>query len=317
MSTRVLPYTTEAVYNRVEQSWLSQQEKVPYTQAMRQAVYGADAFGIQSPFLFLPGLCCQAAGGDPAEAVRAAAAWMLLYRAANIFDDWEDGDATIGSTPSLNVATGLIFAAVNSLVDPAVVAAWPDQMRLAVVQDFAHAGLQVCAGQHADLVETSPSLDACWEIVQAKSGACFALACRAGARLAQATAPVIEHYADFGHHLGMAIQIYNDVKGLSPAGRPSDLASGRRTLPVAYALSVAPPELQERLLRCLQSAPHDREMESRSRRLIEETGAVIYLAVEVRRHWALAKSSLQAADPLAAPRDQLVAWFSEILSLEP
>ena len=317
MSIQSLPYTTGAVCDWIERSWLPQQEWNQHTQAMRQAmrVMGT-ALTQESPFLFLPGFCCQAAGGDPADAIGVAAAWTLLHRAADILDDWEDGDATSGSTPVLNVATGLIFAAVRSLVDPRR-AACSDQARLTIVEDFARVGLYVCGGQHADLVEPPHSLEACWKIVQAKSGACFALACRAGARLAHVADSVTEHYSEFGHHLGMAIQICDDVKGIwSPTGKRSDLAFGRRTLPVSYALSVAPPELQERLLQCLQSASHDTEAEPLARHLIEETGAVVYLAVEARRHWAQAQASLWAADPLAAPRDQLIAWFSEILSLE-
>jgi len=47
---------------------------------------------------------------------------------------------------------------------------------------------------------------------------------------------------------------------------------------------------------------------------MEEAGAALYLALEARRHWEEAKS-LGCRPPLAEPRDQLIGWLSEALSL--
>ena len=45
-----------------------------------------------SRWALLPGLCCQAAGGDPQAAKEISSAWLLLHIAAHIVDDVEDGD---------------------------------------------------------------------------------------------------------------------------------------------------------------------------------------------------------------------------------
>jgi len=48
---------------------------------------------------------------------------------------------------------------------------------------------------------------------------------------------VIELYGQFGYHLGIVIQICDDLTGTwSPGGRRSDLAAGKRTLrwPMRY-----------------------------------------------------------------------------------
>jgi geranylgeranyl diphosphate synthase type I len=308
-------YTPEAVRRCIEQLWSYNQDWLEYTRALRTSLRCLDLESPQPPFfLLLPGLCCQAAGGDPDRTIGVAAAWVLLYTAAHILDDLEDGETTCGASSAINVATGLIFTAIQSLAHSSH-SDVTDQVLVGMTQDFACTILRMCGGQHADLVETPGSLENCWKIAEAKSGACFALACRAGARLAGAQDEVVEHYSQFGHHLGMMLQVCDDLEGIwSPAGGRSDLMAGKRTLPVVYALSVAPPTLQGQLLQCLQAAPRNSDAEAMARNLIEQTGAALYLGVEARCHYKQAQAALYAANPRESPRDQLVALLSKVLS---
>ncbi len=188
-----------------------------------------------------------------------------------------------------------------------------EQARVTLIEDFTRTALQISCGQHADLVGGASSLEQCWEIVDAKSGACFALACRSGATLAGVDPEIIGYYSQFGHHLGVAIQIIDDLQGIGESnGAHSDLVVGKRTLPVWYTLSVTSPESQARLLHCLHAAPHDPMAEALARNLIEESGAALYLSIEARSHGIQALACLNMANPQVAPRDQLVRLLTKV-----
>ena len=249
-----------------------------------------------TPSLLLPILCCEAAGGDEDQATAIAAAWFLLYLAVKVLDDVEDGDvhqaprSTMGAPQAINAATGLIFASQLALARLPQMGA-DRELAFFLLEDFNRTTLQVCAGQHADLTEGGNlCLERCLSIAGAKSGEFFALACRAGALLGSDDQRRIASYSEFGYNLGVLIQMCDDFEGLwNPQGR-SDLAAGKRTLPVIYALTVAPPSVRERLERLLVKATGEREAEEKARRIITELGAPHYLLIEaqIRRRKAKA-----------------------------
>ena len=82
------------------------------------------------------------------------------------------------------------------------------------------------------------------QIIAAKTAALFSASTEAGARIAGADAHTVESYRLYGHHLGMAFQIIDDVLdyGASqPMGKNSgdDFAEGKLTLPVILAIAAA------------------------------------------------------------------------------
>ncbi len=306
------PYTAESIWERIEQAWIQEDTWCDYRQALRLALQSKPESSQSLPLLLLPGLCCQAAGGNPNSTVGLAAAWALLYTAADILDDVEDGAIAASAAQAVNISTGLIFMAVRTLSDwqPSQV---PDRVRLEIIRDFSGVVLQMCGSQHADLTEMNPSLERCWKIIEAKSGAWFALACRVGAQSAGIDAPLVECYSQFGYHLGLLLQMSDDIRGAwQPAGSRSDLSAGKRTLPIAYALTVTPAESRERLRQSLQAASQDRAAELVARTLIEATGARLYLSIEAHRHYCQAEAALRAAEPAVAARDQLLDLLQRI-----
>jgi geranylgeranyl diphosphate synthase type I len=171
------------------------------------------------------------------------------------------------------------------------------------------------AGQHNDLTLQEPSLEQCWQIAAAKSGAWFALACRSGARLATADTIRLERFREFGHHLGVLIQIRDDIDGLwSKDGSRSDLVNWPRwTLPVAYAMTVVGVAERDRLRHSLQAAPTDPDAEAMARHMIIEAGAVLYLAAEAHCHQRYAQKALLQASPPSAACDDLLALLSTFI----
>lgn len=272
--------------------------------------------------MLLPILCCRAAGGDPDWAEPVAAAWGLLQMAAHLLDSVEDDDIPdarwehLGLGPVINVATGLLASASLMLSDPCrsgIHEAAADD----IAGDFHRTILLMCCGQHRDLTQFRPSLEACWQVSEAKSGIFFALACRAGARLAIDDPDRVGHYGRFGYHLGMLIQIGDDVNDMwSAQETPNDLAVGSRwTLPVAYTMAVSPPEICARLDGYLRAARHDLTARTEARRLIEASGAALYLAVEAERHHEQASLALERACSASATRDELVSLLESVALL--
>lgn len=251
----------------------------------------------------LPYLCCQAAGGDPHWADSLAAAWYLLLTAAHIMDKVEDQDeadpswAPHGPETALGAATGLFFTASMALQK----LYQADSTRLAAsdaITDFYAGFLRMSSGQHADIIIPEPTLEQYWEIARDKSGAFFQIACCCGARLGGASPNRIKDFAAFGEHLGILKQILDDLDDLRPPNNGQDMRrwpSLARSLPIVYALSVLPMEERSRLTRCLQAASHDPLAAREAFRLLEGSGAALYLGVEIERHRNLAVESIQRA----------------------
>ena len=179
----------------------------------------------------LPGLCCQAAGGQANKADIIAAIWILFYAAADIMDTAQDQDEPaawwVDSSPSvaLSAATGLFFCA-SSLLSRTAFQDETAAIAQLLIKDFHHSFLKMSSGQYADLVHPHPNLDQYWRIADAKSGAFFSLACRSGARVAVQNPDRIEAYGDFGNALGILIQILDDLEDL----RQLDHSSGIKNI---------------------------------------------------------------------------------------
>lgn len=314
------------IYDQIESLWHAAETWSDYVEAMRLALAPVPSEMIESetkyqPWVLLPGLCCQAAGGDPRLADAVAAAWGLLYMAAHLLDSIEDGDVPtawwkrLGLGPAVSVATGLLASAslvLGSLRYQDVA----ESVVTNIMEDFHHSLLQACCGQYRDLTQVEPSLEECWQVAEAKSGVVFAVACRAGARLVVDDLARLGHYSRFGHHLGVLLQLSDDMNGVwSTQGVSSDLSSSKWTLPVAYAMDVSPPEVRARLREHLQAAPHNSTSEIEVRRLIEAAGALLYMTVEAERHYQQARHALEQACSLSAARDELVALLDSIVPL--
>jgi geranylgeranyl pyrophosphate synthase len=249
-----------------------------------------------TPFLLLPILCSRAAGGGENQAIVVAAAWFLLYLAAKVFDDIEDGDfnfapwSIIGEPQAINAATGLIFASQLALTHLTKMGV-REELVLLLIEDFNRTTLKMCSGQKADLEGGELTFERYFKVIGEKSGEFFSLACRARALLGT---DEVAPFSDFGYNLGVIIQIMDDFEGVwNPNGR-SDLEAGRRTLPVIYALSVAPPSLRIQLVELLKEAEIDPKAEDGARRIITELGAPQYMMIEAQIRRMRAEEALRS-----------------------
>jgi len=315
----------DRVREQIEHIWKQSDAKPDFVEALRQVLPGltqnthADQGSVR--WIVLPYLCCQAAGGDPRWADSLAAAWYLLFTAAYLMDKIEDRDepdptwAPLGLGAGLNAATGLFFTASLALKDlyqhNETCAAASD-----VISDFYSGFLRMSSGQHADLIRPEPSLEEYWEIARDKSGAFFQVACRCGARLAVANPDQLEEFSLFGQHLGVLKQILDDLEDIQPPGSSNSMHPRpdiAKSLPVVYAMSVFPQEQRDRLRLSLENSAQSQASAEEAFHLLEQSGAALYLSMQIERQRDLAIEAIQravtgtdAAQPLISLVGQLV-----------
>lgn len=308
------------IFDLITEFWARPAVWPGYKELLFQAIMpvrkeGAPPRASASEWLRLPGLCCQAVGGDPQAADRLTAAWFLFYRAAHLMDSVQDQDepepwwAEAGPGAALSAATGLFFTATailedlhNQLLAPG---AGPD-----ILQRFSDSFLTMGSGQYLDLVRPSLALEEYWQVAEAKSGAFFGLACWAGARLASQNLELLERFQRFGNQIGLLIQIGDDLDELGllagEKGGPS-LIPGPRALPVVYARAVLPAHDQRQLSAALEAAEKDAAAAGELREILEKSGAALYILAELHRHYQIALAELREAGPETSVSRELIA----------
>lgn len=245
----------------------------------------------RTPYILLPSFCCCACGEPPERSIGVSIAWFLLQISASLLDKVEDhellSELLVPCDVSIvaNLTTGMIFVAQWILghleldhVDAGT--AWDIQ------QAFHETILTVCSGQHLDLMASTPDLSTCWHIAEAKSGAAFALACYAGARLATSRSEMLDAFVRFGRDLGTIIQINDDledVAGISTLENPYRI---NKTLIGAYmqfANGLATNVGERQLAACEQSW---------SSQELVRSGSILYLQLEKLKYATMAENAL-------------------------
>ncbi len=259
----------------------------------------------------LPFCCAEAAGCPPERAIPVAAAWLLLYIAARLFDAVQDQDFEprdwngLSQAEAINVAGAFLVAiplALTELEDP--------HLRADLERDFRCVTLRMAAGQHADLSgwigSDGESVERYWQVATAKSGALFALACRAGARLGDPPVEILTAYQDFGRLLGQLVQACDDYQDTYDPGNLSDLQAGRVSLPIVYGRAVAGARERKLIEHLVFQAATDTQAASQLRKLLDDLGARHYLLLQIESLGQQAHEALQRASVTGPSLNQLL-----------
>lgn len=314
------------VYDQLNLIWAESGAWEDYISAMSQTLLFANKDDVEKNqsenWALLPGLCCQGAGGNPCWADDLAGAWYLFYIAADLMDKIQDQDtphdwwAELGPAIPLNAASGLFFSAsllLNNLHDSEDTKGNKSE----VISEFYQGFLRMCGGQHGDLLYSPPKLDQFWDIAASKSGSFFSLACRSGARLATDDLLKIDGYGKFGHHLGVLIQILDDLESLKYlhlSAAPDRWLDFSHSLPAIYAVEVLPPSIASRLTQCLEIAHEDCDAANDALEIIELSGAVLYIEAEIERNRVNALAGLGQASPQSLAGEKLGFLLNSLLS---
>jgi geranylgeranyl diphosphate synthase type I len=200
-------------------------------------------------------LACAEMGGDPVQALPAAAAIELLHNFSLIHDDVEDGDelrrhrptvwALWGVPQAINVGDGmfaLAYAALQRLAERGVKA----KVALAAFDHFTRTCLALTEGQYLDISfeqRTQVSVNEYLRMIQGKTAALIGASVTIGALLAGASAAQQTALSQFGQSIGLAFQIQDDILGIwgDPAvtgkAAGNDILRRKKSLPLLHALN--------------------------------------------------------------------------------
>lgn len=188
------------------------------------------------PPVLLPLASAAVVGGEPARALGVSAAFSFLLLSVRWFDDTQDRDrddalcARLGPARATNLAAGALNLAWATLASDSA-------LPRSVLVAFGQETTAIARGQDDDLLGLETvSFEAYWRRMVDKTGAGFALACRLGALAGRDEPTPAAALAKFGRHLGTMVQILDDLDGAFHPNGAGDLAAGKVTLPVLYAL---------------------------------------------------------------------------------
>jgi octaprenyl-diphosphate synthase len=235
-------------------------------------------------------------------AAKYAVIFEYLHAATLLHDDVVDGgELRRGATaahrrwdPPTAVLTGdFLLARALSLAAhtglPAVIdtiAAITEQMSQGEIEQLARKGdLTLTEAQYLD-------------VIRCKTAVLFQGACRVGGLISAAGAQQVQSLGDYGHHLGIAFQMADDLLDYTtdPAalGKPpgADLREGKLTLPVIYSLQQAGPRDRRWMTALIQAGEFTPVQFQRLIDLLQELGGIGYTRRCAAAHVDRAKAAL-------------------------
>ena len=208
-------------------------------------------------------LACEAVGGNPVEALPAAAAIEILHNFSLVHDDIEDGDETRRHRPTLwalwgvpqaiNVGDGMFALAFAALLRSAETGsargthspASGNGRALAALDLFSRICIDLTEGQHLDMSfedREDVTVDEYLLMIAGKTAALIAGSTSLGALFGGAPKQETECLHRFGYNMGMAFQIQDDILGIwgdpEVTGKPAgnDILRRKKSLPLLYSL---------------------------------------------------------------------------------
>jgi octaprenyl-diphosphate synthase len=261
--------------------------------------------------MILTARLCQYSGDGTA---RSAAIFEYLHAATLLHDDVVDGgrmrrgraaahevwDApTAVLTGDFLLARALTLAAQTRLPEVIqAIAAITEYMSQGEIRQMAHKGdLALSEAVYLD-------------VIRCKTAVLFEGACRVGALLARAPEAQVKLLGDFGHHLGMAFQMADDLLDYTQESAilgkraGADLREGKLTLPVIRALQAAGHKEREWMAQLIGDPGFKDSDFARLVQLLEDYGGIDYTRRCAQAHIGNARRCLSDFPPTPA-RDTL------------
>ncbi len=146
------------------------------------------------------------------------------------------------------------------------------------------------------------------EVIERKTASLFEAACESGALAGDGSAEAVEALRRYGFLLGIGFQIIDDLLDLTSGegilGKPvgSDIALGKSTLPILYALRNSGERDRETLLKILRAGRVSREDLEKIREIATRSGAVKYAMDRAKHFVSLAREQLEVLPESPARR---------------
>ena len=259
-------------------------------------------------------LTCEAVGGAIKQALPAAAGIETLHNFSLLHDDIEDnsdsrrGRPTVwklwGQPHAINAGDGM-FALAHLAFAHLPAHGVPVERAFAALRTFDQTCLTLTHGQYLD-IRFEDRLDVSVEdylsMISAKTAALIATSTYLGAFLGGADETTVSHYHDFGHHLGLAFQVQDDVLGIwgdtdvTGKSTSSDIETRKKTLPVVFGLEQSPA-----LRQLYASEKKSPDQVENVVQVLDELGARQMAETTAARHYQKALEALEQALQPAEP----------------
>lgn len=245
-------------------------------------------------------LACRAVGYAGAPRLQLAAVVEFIHTATLLHDDVVDesdlrrgrstANAAFGNAASVLVGDFLYSRAFQMMVEL-------DDMR--VMQVLAEATNTIASGEVMQLMGShDPQVDEAryLEVIRRKTAKLFEASARLGGVLARSASEVEAGLAQYGTHVGTAFQVIDDVLDYSgdeaTIGKSlgDDLAEGKPTLPLIYAMRSGSPAQAATVRRAIESG--GREDFGAVLEAIRESGALDYARAAARREAEAAERAI-------------------------
>lgn len=236
-------------------------------------------------------LSCQAVGGKPEKALKAAAAIELTHTFSLIHDDIMDNDDTRRGKPAVHKVWGeplailagdSLFAKSFELLSQSAEDNIAYERVVDALQVLTNSCINICEGQVLDMAfedTFNVTKDEYMNMIYKKTGDLITASTTIGAIMGGASSNEIQALRTYGKQIGLAFQIqddYIDLTGDESIGKPvgSDLVEGKKTLMVVYALEKANKEDHDRLVELLEA--NDESIIPEAMEILEKYGAINY-----------------------------------------
>jgi len=292
---------------------------------------GPDAAGkrVRPLMLLLTVAACDDAGANNwLRAVPAAAAVELVHNFSLVHDDIQDnsdkrrGRRTVwkiwGMPIGINAGDALFVLSNQAIMD--LREHYPAEIVVRAATVLHDTCLDLTRGQFLDMSyerRDDLGVEDYWPMVAGKTAALLSACCHIGSILGDADESTQDAYRSFGHALGLAFQVQDDILGIwgdeaiTGKSAASDLLEGKKSLPVLHGLSRGG-KFAERWAR---GPIQPDEVEEMAKALANE-GSYEYTHDVSRQMTTLALNNLREADPQGEAGEALMELANKLIKRE-
>ena len=285
---------------------------------------GPDATGKRiRPLLVL--LCTSSSGADWQSALPAAASIELMHNFSLVHDDIQDNSPTRrgrdtawvkwGAPMAINVGDALFVISNQALID--LKENYPAEIVIRAAEILNNTCLDLTRGQFLDMSyekRTDLAVDDYWPMIAGKTAALLSACCHIGSILGGVDDSKQEAYRSFGHYLGLAFQVQDDILGIwgdemvTGKSAASDLIEGKKSLPVLAGL-----EKKGKFAERWVKGPIQPGEVEEVKRFLSSEGGLIAAQEASKQMTDLALMSLREADPQGVAGEALFVLAGRLL----
>jgi geranylgeranyl diphosphate synthase, type I len=270
-------------------------------------------------------LCSAACGASWQLALPAAAAVELVHNFSLVHDDIQDnsekrrGRTTTwvkwGMPMAINVGDALFVVSNQAIIN--LKENYSAEIVLKAAEILHNTCLELTRGQFLDMSyeeRTDLTVEDYWPMISGKTAALLSACCHIGSLLGGADDSKQDAYRSFGHYLGLAFQVQDDMLGIwgdeavTGKSAASDLIEGKKSLPVLAGLSA-----NGKFAARWKQGPIQRTEVQEFARVLANEGGYETTMDAAKQMTDLALMSLREADPQGEAADALFELADKLL----